>query len=44
MMGTPPGGESPGVNASPTGLVAVVPRTGPIPRPIPVVPRPLLEL
>ena len=38
-----PGGESP--PARPVrGLEAVAPRTGPIPRPIPVVPRPLLEL
>ena len=46
---TPPaGGESPPPGLTPVrpvrGLVAVAPRTGPIPRPMPVVPRPLLEL
>ena len=43
-----PGGESPppdpGGERPPRGFVAVAPRTGPIPRPIPVVPRPLPEL
>ena len=44
----PKTGADPGGELSPPdrfkGLVAVAPRTGPIPRPIPVVPRPLLEL
>ena len=44
----PKTGADPGGELSPParfkGFVAVVPRTGPIPKPIPVVPRPLLEL